>query len=195
MFPVVRNERLNPYAIHLQRIEWAIFGTLTWEDDARTKYTEPAEQLRRDDFKQFIEATCGWVKIRSRELPIYSKTEWGEGMRGHCNFLVGRQGTEKVAAERLSAVMIEIWKPTGRAVIEPFNPRWQKEGVEYQSKLEYDTNFQPIFPKEYSTPVLKAMLQKYADTETDVAAPDFETIFSRSRLVAREQNSVAGFTA
>ena len=83
--------------------------------------------------------------------------------------------------------MLEIWKEHGRAEIEPFNARWQQQGVEYQSKLEFSANFQALWLYEYSSPVLKAMLRKFADTETEIVAPDFETIFARSNSVARSQ--------
>src|ERR1035437_2595006 len=106
---VLSEKELNPIAYHLAKIEWAVFGTVTWDRDVATAYSDGAEQIRRADFHRLIGHACGHLRLRPRNLAIYGKTEWGGGMRGHYNFLVGRQGTEKSTPEIMAATMQEFW--------------------------------------------------------------------------------------
>jgi len=108
-------QRLNAYAFHLARVEWSVFGTLTWRDDARTRDTRASEQLRSGDFHWLIGMTCGRLSLRPRNLAIYRKTEWGLAKRGHCNFLIGRRGTEKTTPLQLANTLQDLWSTGSQA--------------------------------------------------------------------------------
>lgn len=150
-------------AYHLAKIDWAIFGTASWMDDSATRYSEAAKQIRQRDFRQFIWHTCSRLKLRPRNLAIYGKTEWGADMRGHYNFLIGRQGTEKTTPEIMAAILQDFWSNQhGLCKIEPFDVNRQCEGVRYQSKQEYDASGNPLWHPEFISPALLALFRKNA---------------------------------
>ncbi len=66
----------NAYLPHLQKVDWAIFGVVEWHEQDHLGYTEAAEQLRATDFHWLLGATCGRLKLRTRNLAVYRKTEW-----------------------------------------------------------------------------------------------------------------------
>lgn len=161
---VLSEKELNPIAYHLAKIDWAIFGTLSWMDDSATRYSEAAEQIGQRDFRRFILHTCTRLKLRPRNLAIYGKTEWGGGMRGHYNFLVARHGTKDTPPELLAATMLKYWsKKHGLAKIEPFDAKRQWDGVSYQSKQEFDDSGNRLWHPEYFSRALKAIFWKNAD--------------------------------
>jgi hypothetical protein len=97
-------------------------------------------------------------------MAYYGKTERGETMRGHFNFLIARQGTEKVSPEVLAATMQDIWSTQRRrAKVEPFDTKRQRSGVRYQTKLEFQANGEPICPAEIISRALNVMLKNNAD--------------------------------
>lgn len=153
----------NAYAYHLAQIEWAVFGVLTWMDDARTYRTIAACNRRSQDFNRLVGMTCGRLKLRPRHLAIYRKTEWGQGQRAHCHFLVGRHGAESVAPSRLAEAMTDLWtngpQRRGTATIEPFKPEGLLRGVTYQSKLESDSFGNPLLPDDYFSPALNRLFK------------------------------------
>ena len=156
---------VSGYGFHLEKVAWSIFGTLSWEKDAATRYSESAEQLRQRDFHQLVGKSCGRLKLRPRNLAIYGKTEWGADMRGHYNFLIGRQGTEKTTPEIMAATMQEFWSTQhGLCKIEPFDVNRLREGVQYQSKQEYDASGNPLWHPEFISPVLHALFRKNAES-------------------------------
>jgi hypothetical protein len=159
------NKEINGSTFHLLKIDWAVTGTLSWERNFATRCSDTAEQIRQEDFHRFIQNTCGSLKLRSRELPIYGKTEWGAAMRGHYNFLIGRQGTKETAPDVLAATMQEIWSSEhGRARIEPFDANRHRQCVIYQSKREFDGGGNPLSNPEFISRVLKAMFKKNANS-------------------------------
>jgi hypothetical protein len=170
-------DKINPVAFQLVRICWSVFGTLTWDRDAATWNNEHSEKIRQTDFHRLVGNTCGRLRLRSRELAVYAKTEWGEGERGHYNFLIGRQGTKNVSPKIIAATMLGIWlKEHGRAKIEPFDAIRQWQGVKYQSKLESDVHGQPICPAEFISTVLRAMIRK---NSSESLSPRFTPAISR----------------
>jgi hypothetical protein len=67
--------RTNGVAYNLAKIDWAVFATLSWDNNSATRYTEAAEQIRREDFSRLIGHACGRLRLRPRNLAIYGKTE------------------------------------------------------------------------------------------------------------------------
>ena len=169
---MVLTNKLNPVAYHLEKIDWSVFGTLTWETEAATRYSVFAEGIHLKDFHWFISKTSSRLKLQRRKLAFYGKTEWGAAMHGHYNFLIARQGTEKVSPQLLASTMQDIWRTHHvRSKVEPFDANSQRQGVRYQSKLECDGNGQPICPAEFISPALVVMFRRNADAAFTQRAP------------------------
>ena len=141
--PSNRHSRLNPIAYHLEQVEWAIFGTITFRNDALTFDNTLSEELRKGACRKLIGKTCTKLGLRHRRLLYYGKSEFGAGNRGHYNFLIGKDGTESVTPSELANVLQQLWTggmcPQGTAVIEPFRKELHKNGIRYQSKYEHDS--------------------------------------------------------
>jgi hypothetical protein len=164
---VLSKKEPNGMAYNLAKIDWAVFGTLTWDNDSATANSEAAEQIRQRDFNRLIWHTCNRWNLRQRNLAIYGKPEWGGGMRGHYNFLVACHGTKNTPPELLAKTMQEIWsRKHGIAKIEPFDAKRQWQGVSYQSKQEFDASGNPLWHREYISRALKAMFWKNACAAT-----------------------------
>lgn len=154
---------INPIVVHLEKITWSVFGTLTWDNDSATVFSPSTEQRHAKDVHWLVFKTASLLKLQSRNVAYYGKTEWGVTMRGHYNFLIARQGTEKVAPDVLAATMQEIWSTQRRrAQVVPFDANRQQAGVRYQSKLEY-VNGEQICPAEIISRALTVMLKNNAD--------------------------------
>lgn len=183
---IPRTRSLNPYAYHLEQIDWLIFGTLTWEQDALTSYTQRAEDLRRKDFYRLIGLTCGRLGLRTRELAIYRKTEWGKGKRGHCNFLIARYGTHNVTASELAKTLQDAWtwggKPLGRAKIEAFDSQKRLEAVTYQSKREFDSRGNELWMPEDFSPALKKLFLRTASATPHIKTENLPTLLLCPRV-------------
>lgn len=152
----------NPIEYHLKQIEWAVFGTVTFKDVFLTYDNKASEDARWEVYHRLIGFTCSKLKIKNRKLITYAKTEWGNGHRGHINFLIGNDGIAPVTPIELAQKMQGFWTgglcPIGTAVIEPFRKDLHSEGISYQTKLEFDS-FGNLLnnPEEFSDLLLKRM--------------------------------------
>jgi hypothetical protein len=148
----------NPIAFSLGKIDWKIFGTGTFDRDFLTFKNDSAEKLRQIEFVRLITATSSKHDLLTRHLIYYGRSEFGQGERGHYNFLIGEQGTETVSADRLAATMQRIWTTgafrRGIGIIEPFRKHLHLEAVLYQSKYEFDSNGNLLIPAEIRSPML-----------------------------------------
>ena len=166
LLPKLQNRSFNPMAYHLAKIDWNVFGTLTFEDDGLARNTDEAEKLRQSKFFNLLRSVCIKHGLRTKHLVYYGKTEWGANRRGHFNFLVGKRGTEQVNPETLAAFMQEHWTTgsfrNGTAKIEPFNEHWHLEGVLYQAKYEHDDRGEQLPITEIISPMLLKLFQKNA---------------------------------
>lgn len=161
---LLSEKNLNPIAGHLEKIAWSVFGTLTWDNDSAKRFAPSTERLHKNDFRWLVNKSASRLKLQTRNLAYYGKTEWGAAIHGHFNFLIARQGTEKVSPEVLAATMQEIWSTQQRrAEIVKFDANRQRQGVRYQSKLEFEANGEPICPAEIISRALISMLRKNAD--------------------------------
>jgi hypothetical protein len=169
---LLSEKNLNPIAGHLEKISWAVFGTLTWDNDSDTRYAIATERIHRKSFQWLVCKSAARLKLQTRNVAYYGKTEWGAAMHGHYNFLIARQGTENVSPEALAATMQDIWTAQRRrAEIEPFDPNRQRQGVRYQSKLEFENTGEPICPAEIISRALNVMLRKNAEAASVLILP------------------------
>ena len=154
-------KNLNPVAGHLEKICWSVFGTLTWDNDSATRFAPSTERIHKKDFHWLVCKSASRLKLQTRNVAYYGKTEWGAAMHGHFHFLIARQGTEKVSPEVLAATMQEIWTAQRRrAEVTPFDANRQRAGCQYQSKLEFEANGRQICPAEIISHALNVMLLK-----------------------------------
>jgi len=169
---LLSEKNLNPIACHLEKISWAVFGTLTWDNDSATRFAPLAERIHKKDFQWLVCKSASRLRLQTRNVAFYGKTEWGAAMHGHFNFLIARQGTGKVSSEVLAATMQELWTARRlRAEIEPFDANRQRQGVSYQSKLEFEANGEPICPAEIISRALNVMLLKNAGAASAQIVP------------------------
>lgn len=169
---LMSEKNLNPIAGHLEKITWSVFGTLTWDNDSATRFAPSTERLHKKDFHWLVCKSASRLKLQSRNVAYYGKTEWGAAMHGHFNFLIARQGTEKVAPEVLAATMQEIWTAQRRrSEVVPFDANRQQAGVRYQSKLEFEANGEPICPAEIISRALNVMLKNKANAVSALLLP------------------------
>jgi len=162
---VLSEKELNGMAYNLAKIDWALIGHLTLDDDFTAGYSEAAEQVRRELFYRLINHTCGCLKLRPRNLAFYAKPEGDKIKRCHIHFLIARHGTKGRPLELMAATMQDYWsKRHGLAKIEPFDANRQWQGVAYQSKFEFDANGNRLEPYEYKSEALKALFRKNAES-------------------------------
>jgi len=154
----------NPIAFTLGKFDWKIFGTGTFDRDFLADNYDSAEKLRQIEFDRLITATCARHGLRTRNLIYYGRTEFGNGGRGHYNFLIGEHATETVSPIVLAATMQNFWSNgafrRGIAKIEPFRKDLHLEGVLYQSKYEYDSKGNRLSIDEILSPMLKKVISR-----------------------------------
>jgi hypothetical protein len=141
-------DKYHPYLFHFKNVDWAIFGTLTWEDETRRKEHGRAEWFRQRDFWQLVVAASRQFRIRGKDLACYRAMEFGEG-ECHYHFLIARNGIEQIPENRLAEAMRDLWqlklqpfdsdKPgIGRADIRPYDQAKELAGVRYCLKKEFN---------------------------------------------------------
>ena len=152
----------TPIEYQLKQISWAVFGTITFKDACLTYDNKASEEARWKVYHRLIGFTCSKLKLKNRRLIIYAKTEWGNGHRGHINFLIGNDGIAPVAPIELAQKMQGFWTgglfPIGTACIEPFRKDLHSQVISYQTKLEFDSFGNPQNnSEEFSDLLLKRM--------------------------------------
>lgn len=166
--PLVRSllaqgKQMNPLTYHLHEIDWALFVTLTWDNDAMSSfYYSDTEQLRQRDFFWAMRQTCTKLNIRMRDLVWYYKTESGQNQRAHGNVLIGKQGLKAITALEFARILENVWTmgryPKGLAQVAAFNPDLHLQGILYQTKNEFDSKGVPLpFAEELSGPLKKIL--------------------------------------
>jgi len=136
-----KSRAINPTGFHLAQIEWAIFGALTWREDALATGTEWAHNMRLKDFYRLLGVSCSKNRLRPRRLMVYAKSEWGNDRRGHLHFLIGKTGMDSIASADMAETMRAVWTELfakGTAFIVQFDPFQHLDGILYQSKYEFD---------------------------------------------------------
>jgi hypothetical protein len=156
---------INPISESLSKIDWKIFGCLTFDNNKFTHDLKFSEDLRKKEFLNLMNGIRGEFRLRGRDLMFYGKSEFGVAKRGHYHFLVGESGLETIQASKLASRMAAMWTDKNhyrgeQVKIEPFRHDLAHEGVIYQSKLEYDSQGEPMSPNEIISPKLKREIIK-----------------------------------
>lgn len=160
----------DPIAHHLLKIEWSVFGTVTWDDPMARIDSPEGEQLRRHDFDRFILKTATVFKLRPKNIAVYQSMERGAASQCHYHFLIAKKGLEKVTdIAQLCMTMEQIWKEViladsprnadaKRVDIVPFKSELHAEGVRYVTKRERNAAGQ-LDRVDFMSPRLMKMLK------------------------------------
>jgi hypothetical protein len=71
MSPPLMSKYFNPLAYSLVRVEWKVFGVLTFTANAFTYQTDKSETLRQDEFESLLSGTSAKHGLRPRNLTYY----------------------------------------------------------------------------------------------------------------------------
>jgi hypothetical protein len=143
-------KRYSPFLYHLQKVEWHVFGTLTWKDESRRGDNAQAQRNRREDFNWLLMNTAKAFKKRLKQFKVYRCNEFGAAGECHYHYLIARNGLESISAEKISNLMNYYWNSylspfdrlnqlgIGHAVVMPFEQAMHSRGVCYCCKIEFD---------------------------------------------------------
>jgi hypothetical protein len=148
LIKIYNPNKYHPYLYHLNKINWLIFGSLTWANEHRRKYSPIANWKRNNDFNDFINIFGGQFKFRKRNLCYYKATEFGGAGEVHCHFLIAREGRDHIEPDIYCNYLNDLWvnqmqasdsslKGMGTAFIVPYDESKQYPGVKYCLKREF----------------------------------------------------------
>lgn len=162
--------RLSPFAYHLGKVEWGVFGTLTFGSSWLTSQSLRAKAVREKLFNDLLKETCKRCGSRYRNLAVYRKTEYGGAMQAHHVFLIAAKGLYPSTPEQFATTSQTVWssgqmlagsgKRLWQAVIEPFDKARHWNAVTYQAKMERDASGKWIELEEYCSGKLKRLFHE-----------------------------------
>lgn len=141
--------RYHPELFHLRKVQWAVFGTLTWRYEDRRQDTEQAQKNRTQDFKQLLKLLRCKLRFRGKQIKFYHATEFGTSGQGHLHFLLAKHGLEAFSDQGIASLLKFIWEleivlegkvrvGAGGAEILPYDQAKEGRGVAYCLKREFD---------------------------------------------------------
>ena len=139
----------HPLLHHLPRIDWAVFGTVTWKNAGRRLDSDRASQNREKDFNGALHQTCAVLKLHTRDLVFYRATEFGAAGECHYHFLVAKVGLRHITPEQFAKVFTQLWTKVfrpwdakfcgvGKAKVVPYDYAKRNRGVSYCLEREFD---------------------------------------------------------
>ena len=160
----------HPYLYSLIKINWFIFGSLTWAYEYRRTNSPKAAWYRRRDFDQFINAFCGQYKFRKKNLAYYKATEYGTFGEAHCHFLIAGEGCDYLEPETYCTSLKNLWenqlmafdynkRGMGTADIVPYDKAKEYPGVKYCLKREYISRDEEREREDYLSKGLKKLIK------------------------------------
>ena len=150
------HHKFHPLLHHLPKVDWAIFGTLTWSEALRRLRSAEAHWWRHYDFRGALFRVCKLLGLRGDDIAIYYATEFGGAEECHFQFLVARAGLRHVTPEEFAREFThqwcEVFRPclrkdgwkgfvgpgVGKAEVKPYEERYGHRGVAYCLKREFD---------------------------------------------------------
>ena len=154
--PTVDYNKTHPIFDSLIRIEWEIFGSMTWNNRLYRRDTPEAEKKRFADFYLLIRRACQLLDLEKDEIEFFVTNERGVAGECHLHFLIAKRGLRKVAVDIVCLTLNFLWAKNvqlttpsidansapmgGRGVadIKPFDQKRKVEGVRYVCKREFD---------------------------------------------------------
>jgi hypothetical protein len=141
----------HPLWIHLNQVNWSVWGTLTWHSGLRRLDTGLSEKLRRIDFTQLLTQTRALFNVHGKHIFYYHATEFGDSGQCHFHFLIKNRKPDIVSNERFARNMEVLWntsfKPfdrsddcggAGKADVQAYNNKHDNPAVNYCTKREFD---------------------------------------------------------
>ena len=149
--------KFHPLLYHLPKVDWGVFGTLTWSSETRRRDTPMASLGRRYDFFGVLRQTCARLKLRLDDIAFYYATEFGAAGECHLHFLVARASFRHITPGEFASEFTHQWREVfrpfhrrkdgwegylgpglGKAEVKPYEERFGHRGVAYCLKREFD---------------------------------------------------------
>ncbi|NBP02668.1 MAG: hypothetical protein EBU90_21625 [Proteobacteria bacterium] len=130
------------YLYPLQRLNWKVFGTLTFRDKSKRYGTERSTSLRNDDFYRLLSNSFYKLKINSDIVPYFLRHETALTSGWHVHFIIADcRAFREVSARTLCGELSGSWNRdfrgprgvNGTCQIEPFDH--DKDGLKYICKI------------------------------------------------------------
>ncbi len=161
----------HPYLNRLREVDWAIFGSLTWEWESRRKDCCCARWHRNKDFNGLINVFCARAKLRRNELAFYQATEFGKSGQAHYHFLIATEGLKGIPPVQCANSLRNLWinelKPydgvncgIGTADVRAYDAARPSPAVEYCLKRERDEHGNEWERYDYLSDGLKRLIKR-----------------------------------
>lgn len=165
----------SPYLISLERLNWKVFGTVTFRDKSKRKATPRSTALRNDDFYRLLDNSFYKLKVNQDIVPYFFRHEGSLVDGWHIHFVIADcKALRGFSARAICAEMNSSWHRDFRGIrgingtsqIDPYDPK--KEGLKYVCKLDkYDSNNNNAYCEYfYPSEALKNLVR-----ETDIGNP------------------------
>lgn len=139
----------HPLLYSLRKVDWSLYGTLTWQDSLHRSDTDRAQQLRTADFYNLLIKARAATNLRGKDLAYYHATEYGMDNKCHLHFLLWNKRAGRVANDTLASKMQEVWNTQfvlarrssdieRGAVVKVYDSTCHSPAVEYCTKREFD---------------------------------------------------------
>ena len=99
----------NPYLFRLSAVDWGLFITVTWKNEALRTETFKAETLRRNDLQDLMNAISRKYKIRHKNLAYFRTTEFSPTGQGHFHCVIARRSMFWLNLAEVADFIEKIW--------------------------------------------------------------------------------------
>ena len=133
----------SDYLLPLERLNWKVFGTLTFRDKSKRKSTPRSTSLRNDDFSRLLDNSFYKLNINHELVPYFCRHEESVQDAWHIHFIIAEcKALRALSAKAICAELNASWHRDFRGVrgingtshIEPFNA--EMPGLKYICKLD-----------------------------------------------------------
>jgi len=171
-----------PYLEAFSRVEWFLFGSLTWKFESRRALTDRAEFNRQRDFRSLLTVFCIKHRLRYKSLAFYRAREFGGSMQPHYHFLIARHGLEDLSAVQCALTLKCLWEK----ILTPCDCRGRGIGTA------------DVRPYEGSTVLEYCLKREFDDVGCELEKSDFLStqllrLASRSAPKPRSEKKVEDF--
>jgi len=202
----VNYDQYKGYSYYLQpleRLQWKVFGTLTFRDKSKRKSTPRSTSLRNDDFSRLLDNSFYKLNINHDLVPYFCRHEESVQDAWHIHFIIAEcRALKGLSANAICAELNASWHRDFRGVrgingtshIVPFDA--DKPGLKYICKLNKYNRNEDNGWVEYFIPSepLKRLIQETHIGYQDVSFPkdkeSSKSIPTRSLVVVDVCNSV-----
>lgn len=159
----------NPYYYHFIKLDWAVFGSLSWKNEYMHRYCYDSAQLSKRDCYSMIRNACDALGLRRKNLGIYFKPECSTGQISNAHFIIANHALKSVAPGMLADTLQSVWRDQfklGTCKIEPFDVTRKEQGLSYITKSEFDLRGVPIEPYDHLSKTLTRLIRSRSFHDT-----------------------------